>query len=59
MVEEVGVEGDKLFALNARGAEVVEQESEDAGVGFDCKVEVSVLSKESSGSSGGEEVTKR
>lgn len=33
--EGCGVEGDELFELDAGYAEVVEEEGEDAGVGFD------------------------
>lgn len=33
--ERGGVEGDELFELDAGDAEVVEEEGEDSGVGFD------------------------
>jgi hypothetical protein len=32
-----GVEGEELFELDACYAEVVEEEGEDSGVGFDCE----------------------
>lgn len=32
-----GVEGEELFELDAGYAEVVEEEGEDSGVGFDCR----------------------
>lgn len=37
LVEKLRVEGDEFFALNTGGAEIVEQEGEDAGIRLDWK----------------------
>lgn len=40
--DEVLVEGDELFALDAGGAEIVEEEGEDASIGLNCGSDISI-----------------
>lgn len=39
-MKKIGIEGDELFALDARGAEIVQEEGKDACVRLNCRGEV-------------------